>query len=216
MYSDSYLNFLCFFMMKFLLFLAFFVFSSPSYSGTLPPYKYIYGIVDFDHVMNSSESMIKLNEKFQSEKEALKSKIISSNQDLEKMDKDLSSQKAILSEEAFNQKYLEFNHLVESSREEYKQSIMSIEQRYSDSFAYLSSKIKDVVKGQAELLGLKMVFSSGAVVFFSQDESNGQAIDISDYVLKELNSQVSEIDSFDKKHDQIIDYEGKRRIRESR
>lgn len=149
-------------------------------------------IADLKMIMQSASVMEDLNKQLEIKKTQLTQELSTKEEQLKKIDKDLSTQRDLLSTEAFEKKVNEFREQVISEQSVAQKKTANLEKSYVSALEIINDKTMDIVKEIAKLVKVDIVISKSQVLFF-----NDNTVDVSERVLNKLNDQLPKIEMKD-------------------
>jgi len=151
-------------------------------------------IVDSQKILEQSSAVKSIRDQVSKRAEDLKSKASAKEKELKQKYTDLEGQKKALAKEAFEQKS---TALAKEAEEFNKSSYMQragIDKAFQEGMAQVEKKITDIIQEKAKSDKLSLVFFKMSTIY---SDAN---LDITDGILKDLNSQLSNVKvNFDQK-----------------
>lgn len=162
-----------------LVFVLLLLFSSPLLSsGRL-------AVADVERIMNTSEAVKFLNKELESAKVKLQEKLGKVEASLKKKDKELASQRDILSSDAFQKKAVEFQERVLREQSDAQAQTSALEKSYVKAMKKINEKVLDVVRVISRHDDFDMVVPTSHILFYSEEVP-----DVSSKVVKALNKEL--------------------------
>lgn len=151
-------------------------------------------IVDSQKILEQSTAFKSIREQVTKKADASKNTAVEKEKQLKQSFQDLEGKKKALSKEAFDEKN---NKLMKDAEEFSKNSYserMSIEKAYTDAMGQVEKKMTDIIQAKAAADKINLVMLKANTIY------SDPTLDITDGVLKELNSSLADVKvSFDQK-----------------
>lgn len=144
-------------------------------------------IVDIQKIVGESTAAKDINKQLEKKKNEFQSQINKQEENLKKEDGELGKLKASLSKEAFEAKRKDFMQKVANVQRDVQTKRAQLEQAYTDALSKVQKTVVDIIKDLAEKKGFEVAIPASQALYYQKD------MDISDEVLKQLNSKLSTV-----------------------
>jgi outer membrane protein len=145
------------------------------------------GVVNIQKIMRDSKAANSVREQLKTKQKSFQSELDGKEKALQQEDQALSKQRANLSQDAFNQKVESFRQKAVAARQEIQNKRAQLDKGFSGALGKIQDTTLTIIQGIAKDKGLKLVVSSAQVLY------SDTALDITDEVLKKLNSDLPEV-----------------------
>lgn len=144
-------------------------------------------VVDIQKIVSESSATKDINKQLEKKKNEFQAQINKQEEGLMKEDQELSKQKSTLSAEAFDKKRKEFQTKVAGVQRDVQKKRAALEGAYTNALGKVQKTVVDIIKGMAADKGFAVAIPASQALYFEP------GMDISDEVLKELNSKLSSV-----------------------
>lgn len=169
--------------MRFLLFVIFL-------SLTVPTASYAeekIAIVNLKKILKESTAAQSIQKQIEKKKKNIQSEISTTEEELVERDKELASQRTVLSEDAFDKKVKTFQKEVVAAQRDVQLQRSKLEEAYTTALGDVEKEVTKIIKELAKTKGFNVAVPRTHVLY--SDDS----IDISDEVLTMLNKRLPDV-----------------------
>ncbi len=156
----------------------------PATSQTPPPNFYV---VDHDRLMNESVAAQKVRADIEKKRQAFQAELDQQERLLRQEEEDLTKRERELTEQEFSKRRMEFTKKVSKVHEKVAERRAQLEHAIQEARTQIIDEIADIVAELCEQRGVQAVFPKAAVVYAKA------SLDVTEEVLKRLNTQLSEV-----------------------
>jgi Skp family chaperone for outer membrane proteins len=145
-------------------------------------------VIDIQYILNNSVAAKAARSQLSKKQNEWQTEISKKEEDLNKLNQELSKQQSVLSQEAFDEKFRSFSNRVSDVQREFQVKKTSIDQAEIDATTKIGEIINTIVIEIAEKRNLSMVLHSTSTIFYKSN------LDITEEVLNILNQKLKQVE----------------------
>lgn len=141
-------------------------------------------VVDGQKIIESSLAYKDITAQVEKKATAFKNSAAKMQEDLQKKYKEIESQKAVLSTEAYGKKTKEFELEAEKAQESTYMERVTLDKAYAEAMKVLEQRITDIIQRRAKDMKADLVLTKINIVY------NNNALEITDSIIEEINKSL--------------------------
>ncbi len=145
-------------------------------------------VVDVQNIMDNSKAATSIREQVKKKQTAFQKELDEKEKELQTQDQELAKQRNILSKEAFEKQYKEFREKAVEAQKQIREKKKELDQTFGQALNKIQKKIADIVADISKDKGVEVTIARSQVIYA------GGAIDITDEVLKRLDSDMPKVE----------------------
>jgi Skp family chaperone for outer membrane proteins len=144
-------------------------------------------VLDLQDILRDAKAAKSIRDQVQSKREEFQKQISADEERLRKRDKDLSEQKSLLSQDAFEQERKKFRDEVGKVQIEVQRKRVQLDRAYAKALSQVQNQIETIVKEMSKENGFAITFPASQTLFYAEP------LDITAEVLKRLDSKLPSV-----------------------
>lgn len=146
-----------------------------------------YGVVNIQRIMQESKAATSVRNQLQAKQKSFQAELDAKQKELVKEDQELAAQRSKLSKEAFEQKVKSFQGKANAAQTAIQTKKAALDKGFAEALSKIQEKVGTITAGIAKEKGMDMVIAAAQVVW------GDASLDITDAVLKKLNSELPSV-----------------------
>ncbi|MDC0073452.1 OmpH family outer membrane protein [Alphaproteobacteria bacterium] len=147
----------------------------------------VIGILDIQRIKKESSAIISIRNQIQEMRSDYEKKFRSKEDELRDEEQEIARQRTVLSDEAFKLKEREFRIKVQKLQEKMKNASLSLQQSEADAVRIFNNNLRPILVESSKAYGVTVVLFASQVAFAPR------SLDITEDVMKRLNTIIPEI-----------------------
>lgn len=144
-------------------------------------------VVNIQKIMQDSKAAKAIRSQVKSKQKSFQAELDSKEDALQKEDQELAKQRSVLSQEAFEKKYRAFRKKAADAQKEVRAKRSKLDQGFNKALASVQQKVGEIVATICKEKGADVAISASQALYANP------ALDITDEVLKRLDSQMPNV-----------------------
>lgn len=144
-------------------------------------------VVDVQQIVRNSLAAKDISAQIEKKRLAYQAEITKQEDELKKKEQELAKQRAVLSPEAFEQKMKEFKGQVAEVQRNVQQRRSELDHAYGNALSQIQKSVQGIISKLSEEKGFDIAIPTSQILFAKKE------LDISDDVLKRLNTELTKV-----------------------
>ena len=146
-----------------------------------------FAVVDIQMIMRSSLAAKSIRTQIDSMRESFQAKISKEEEELRKMDKDLATQRSLISPEAFEKRRKEFKNKVTDIQKKVQERKIKLDRAFAASINTLQEAVNGIIEKIADKKELALVIPTSQILYADK------SMDITKEVMKKLDKKLPKV-----------------------